>query len=78
MAQAIHSKLIEIDAFIDDYLPEDYILSKDIAGKIKISDLGSHPSGLPDLDIQKLIALNPKQPLDIDEETIHALKYNLT
>lgn len=46
-------------------------MSEKIKGKLKISDLASHQSGLPDFDFGKLIELNPKQPLNISKEAIH-------
>ncbi|MCX7547507.1 serine hydrolase [Xanthomarina sp. F1114] len=73
MAQAQDEGKLNINDFIDDYIPSEYILSEEIKNKIKISDLASHQSGLPDFDITKLIELNPKQPLDINKETIHSL-----
>ena len=32
--------------------------------KIKVSDLASHQSGLPDFDFKQLMKVNPKQPLN--------------
>jgi CubicO group peptidase (beta-lactamase class C family) len=71
--QASNEGKLKIDDFIDDYLPKEYVLSKEIKGKLKISDLASHQSGLPDLDFKKLTELNPKQPLDIDKQTIYSI-----
>jgi CubicO group peptidase (beta-lactamase class C family) len=73
IAQAHNVGKLNIDDFIDDYLPKEYKLSEEIKQKLKISDLASHQSGLPDLDFKKLLELNPKQPLDINEKTIHAI-----
>jgi len=73
IAQAQNEGKLKLDDFIDDYLPKEYVLSKEVKSKIKISDLASHQSGLPDLDFKKLIELNPKQPLDIGKETILAI-----
>src|SRR5690606_10150647 len=73
MAQAQDEGKLNINDFIDDYIPTKYILSEEIKNKIKISDLASHQSGLPDFDIIELIELNPKQPLDINKENIHSL-----
>jgi CubicO group peptidase (beta-lactamase class C family) len=78
MAQASNEGKLKIDDFIDGYLPKEYVLSKEIKGKLKILDLASHQSGLPDLDFTKLIELNPKQPLDISKETIHSIINNNT
>ncbi|BAO76406.1 serine hydrolase domain-containing protein [Winogradskyella sp. PG-2] len=63
IAQAIFENKIKPDAFIEDYLPEGYNLQINLREKIKITDLTSHQSGLPDLDFGKLIALNPQQPV---------------
>ncbi|PKH52045.1 serine hydrolase [Tenacibaculum sp. Bg11-29] len=71
VAQAQGEGKLKIDDFIGNYLPKEYILSEKIKGKLKISDLASHQSGLPDFDFGKLIKLNPKQPLDISKEAIH-------
>ncbi len=73
IAQAHNEEKLKIDDFIDDYLPKEYILSKKIKNKLKISDLASHQSGLSDFDFKKLMELKPKQPLDISKETIHSI-----
>lgn len=73
MAQAQDEGKLKIDDFIDNYLPNEYILSENIKGKLKISDLASHQSGLPDFDFGKLIELNPEQPLDISKDAIHSI-----
>jgi len=73
VVQAQDEGKLKIDDFIDNHLPKEYILSEKIKGKLKISDLASHQSGLPDFDFGKLIELNPKQPLDISKEAIHSI-----
>lgn len=73
LAQANNEGKLKIDDFIDAYLPKEYVLSNEVKGKIKISDLASHQSGLPNFDFKKLMEANPKQPLDINKESIHAL-----
>lgn len=73
IAQAQEEGKLKIDDFIDDYLPSEYNLPEKIKGKIKISDLASHQSGLPDFDLKKLMELRPNQPLDINKETIHSI-----
>lgn len=73
MAQAQDEGKLKIDDFIDNYLPEEYILSEKIKSRLKISDLASHQSGLPDFDFKKLLELNPNQPLDINKETVHSI-----
>ena len=64
IAQAVIENKIKLDDYIDNYLPKEYILHKNIKNKIKISDLASHQSGLPDLDFGKLIELDPQQPVN--------------
>lgn len=63
IAQAVIEHKINLDDYIDDYLPKEYVLQNNLKNNIKISDLASHQSGLPDLDFGKLIALNPQQPV---------------
>lgn len=73
IVQAQDEGELKIDDFIDNYLPKEYILSEQIKGKLKISDLASHQSGLPDFDFGKLIELNPNQPIDISKDAIHSI-----
>jgi len=73
IAQAQKEGKLKIDNFIDNYLPKEYKLPESIKEKIKISDLASHQSGLPDFDFKKLMKLKPKQPLDINKETLHSI-----
>lgn len=73
IAQAQKEGKLKIDNFIDSYLPKEYKLPERIKEKIKISDLASHQSGLPDFDFKKLMELKPKQPLDINKETLHSI-----
>ena len=73
LAQAQDEGKLKIADFIDNYLPKEYILSDEIKGKLRISDLASHQSGLPDFDFKKLMELNPNQPLDISKETVHSI-----
>ncbi|WEK21400.1 MAG: serine hydrolase [Candidatus Pedobacter colombiensis] len=63
IAQAVIDKKVKLDDYIDTYLPQEYTLHKNLINKIKISDLASHQSGLPDLDFGKFIKLNAQQPL---------------
>lgn len=71
IAQAAAEKKIKIDDYIDDYLPKGYVLNKNLKNKIKISDLASHQSGLPDIDFGKLIELDPQQPVSsVNEQTL--------
>lgn len=63
IAQAVEEDKLNLEDFIDAYLPQSYVLQKNLRNKIKISDLASHQSGLPDLDFGKLMEQNPKQPV---------------
>lgn len=79
IAQAVMEHKIKIDDYIDGFLPQVYVLQQNLKNKIKISDLASHQSGLPDIDFAKLIALNPQQPVsNVTEETLAALINNCT
>ncbi len=73
IAQAEEEGKLKIDDLIDYYLPEDYKLSDNIKNKLKISDLASHQSGLPNLDFKELMDINPKQPLDITKKSIFSV-----
>ena len=71
IAQAVIENKIKTDDYIDGYLPKEYVLQKNLRDKIKISDLASHQSGLPDIDFGKLIELNPQQPVsNVTQETL--------
>ncbi len=63
IAQAVIGDKLNLDDYIDSYLPKAYVLNTGLKNKIKISDLGSHQSGLPDIDFRKLIEQNPQQPV---------------
>lgn len=63
IAMAIQEGKIAPDDFIETHLPKDFQLKQSIQGTIKISDLASHQSGLPDIDFRELIAQNPQQPI---------------
>ena len=79
IAQAVIDSKINLDDYIDDYLPKKYVLCKNLIKKIKISDLASHQSGLPDLDFRKLIELNPQQPISsVNEQTLTSIINNCT
>ena len=71
IAQAQLEGRLAIDDPIGNYFPSKYKLPKNILETIKISDLGSHQSGLPDFDFQKLMKSNPKQPLAITDRILH-------
>jgi CubicO group peptidase (beta-lactamase class C family) len=77
IAQAVIDNKIDVDDYIDGYIPKIYILSKNLKNKIKISDLASHQSGLPDLDFGKLIELNSQQPVSsVTEKTLATIVNN--
>lgn len=71
IAQAVMENRINSEDYIDVYLPKAYKLHQNLKNKIKISDLASHQSGLPDVDFKKLVELNPQQP--ISSVTAHTL-----
>lgn len=62
IAQAVLENKLQLNDYIDTYLPKEYILQKNLQQKITISDLASHQSGIPDIDFAALIAKNPQQP----------------
>ncbi|ATP55346.1 serine hydrolase [Pedobacter ginsengisoli] len=77
IAQAVIDHKLRIDDYIDDFLPKAYILHENLKNKIKISDLASHQSGLPDIDFGKLIELNPQQPVSsVTEKTLTSIINN--
>lgn len=77
IAQAVIAHKIKTDDYIDSFLPKAYILHENLKNKIKISDLASHQSGLPDIDFGKLIALNPQQPVNsVTEKTLTTIINN--
>lgn len=79
IAQAVIDNKIELEDYIDNYLPKAYVLNKNLKNKIKISDLASHQSGLPDIDFARLIEIDPQQPVSsITEETLTTIMNNCT
>ncbi|MGG1921824.1 MULTISPECIES: serine hydrolase [Chryseobacterium] len=74
IAQAVIEHKIKLNDYIDDYLPKEYILHESLKNKIRIADLASHQSGLPDIDFAKLIELNPQQPIsNVTQNNLTAL-----
>ncbi|NAS29874.1 serine hydrolase [Flavobacteriaceae bacterium R38] len=74
LAQAVIDKKLELNNYIDSYLPTGYILQDNLKNKIRISDLASHQSGLPDINFPELMAKNPQQPAEsVHKETIITL-----
>jgi CubicO group peptidase (beta-lactamase class C family) len=77
IAQSVIENKIKLDDYIDDYLPKEYVLHRSLKNKIKISDLATHQSGLPDIDFGKLIELNPQQPVNsVTEKTLTTIINN--
>jgi len=77
IAQAVIENKIKLEDYIDYYLPKQYVLHQNLKNKIKVSDLASHQSGLPDIDFGKLIEANPQQPLnDVNSATFVAIVNN--
>jgi CubicO group peptidase (beta-lactamase class C family) len=64
IAQAALDNKLKLDDYIDNYLPKQYQLQKGLQNKVRISDLASHQSGLPDIDFRALIMANSQQPTD--------------
>lgn len=74
IAQAVIDRKIKLDDYIDGFLPREYVLHQNLKNKIRISDLASHQSGLPDIDFPKLIELNPQQPISsVTQNTLTTL-----
>lgn len=68
---------IDLNETIDAYLPLFLVLNSAIQNKIKVSDLASHQSGLPDFDFQKMMRIDPNQPLDlVTKETVDSVLRN--
>ncbi|MGF1923860.1 MAG: serine hydrolase domain-containing protein [Bacteroidia bacterium] len=63
IGQAVMEHKLKLDDYIDNFLPKEFVLHENLKNKIRISDLASHQSGLPDIDFGKLIELDPQQPL---------------
>ncbi|MBB5623724.1 CubicO group peptidase (beta-lactamase class C family) [Pedobacter cryoconitis] len=79
IAQAVVEHKIKTDDYIDRFLPKAFVLHENLKNKIKISDLASHQSGLPDIDFAKLIELNPQQPVNnVTIETLTTIINNCT
>lgn len=77
IAQAVIDHKIKTDDYIDSYLPKEYVLHKNLKNRIKISDLASHQSGLPDIDFGKLIELDPQQPVNsVTQKTLATIINN--
>lgn len=77
IAQAVIDHKIKLDDYIDSYLPKEYVLNQNLKNKIKVSDLASHQSGLPDIDFAKLIEQNPQQPVSgVTQNTLSSIINN--
>ncbi|MBV8328330.1 serine hydrolase domain-containing protein [Chryseobacterium sp.] len=74
IAQAVLDHKLKLDDYIDGFLPKEYVLQQNLRNKIKISDLASHQSGLPDIDFAQLIEMNPQQPVsNVTQSTLTSL-----
>lgn len=76
IAQAANENKLKLNDFIDDYLPKQYVLQKNLQYRVRISDLASHQSGLPDFDFIKLMEQSPQQPMMIIKEESTAAMIN--
>lgn len=77
IAQAVIDHKIKLDDYIDSYLPKEYVLNQNLKNKIRVSDLASHQSGLPDIDFPKLIEQNPQQPVSgVTQNTLSSIINN--
>lgn len=77
IAQQVEKRKINLDNYIDDYLPSHIVLDSSIKNIIKISDLASHQSGLTDFDFKHLMTINPLQPLDeVTKEMVDSILTN--
>ena len=68
IGHAVLDKKLHVNDFIDKYLSEGYQLQESIKNRIRISDLASHQSDLPDIDFRKLIKVNSQQPTQLVTE----------
>ena len=74
IAKAALEGKLSLNDYMDGYLPRDFQLQPQVQQKIKITDLASHQSGLPDLDFKALIDKDPQQPVrSVTLETLIAL-----
>jgi len=66
LAEAIQDQKVHQNDFIDDYLPEEIELPAALRNKVKLTDLASHQSGLPDLAedayLAELLGKDPGNP----------------
>ncbi|WP_382382247.1 serine hydrolase domain-containing protein [Formosa undariae] len=77
IARQVELGKIDLDNTIDDYLPPFFELNTGLQNKIKVSDLASHQSGLPDFNFQELMEVNPKQPLnEVTKEMVDSVLMN--
>ncbi len=68
---------IDLDNYMDDYFPSHIKLNSAIQKKIKVSDLASHQSGLPDFDLPYLLANNSEHPFDeVTKEMVDSILTN--
>jgi CubicO group peptidase (beta-lactamase class C family) len=67
--------------FIDDYLPVNFRLAPALKRKVKVTDLVSHQSGLPNLSndkyLDQFVKKNPKNPFSlIDKKALYEILSN--
>lgn len=66
LALAIAKGTVRPDALLDAHLPPGFVLPERLRGAVRLTDLASHQSGLPNLSsdhwIQELIEADPVQP----------------
>ncbi|WP_460680514.1 serine hydrolase domain-containing protein [Mucilaginibacter koreensis] len=69
LAQQIAGKHISANAYMDAYLPPHFNLAPKLQHQVKLTDLASHQSGLPNLSndeyINDLFKQNPSQPFSL-------------
>ncbi len=74
IAQSALQGKLSLDDYMDGYLPKGFELQPQLQQKIKISDLASHQSGLPDIDFKALIDKDRQQPVSsVTLETLIAI-----
>lgn len=77
IAIAANERKLELTDYIEEHLPKDFVVQEQLRGKVMISDLASHQSGLDDIDFMKLIEKNPQNPMEgVERETFAKLLSN--
>ncbi len=79
IAQQVEKGNIQLNDYIDDYLSGYFRMNPAIQRQIKISDLASHQSGLPDFDLSRLLNVNPHNPFDeVTEQMVDSILFTTT